>query len=947
MTKAAALRQRSTFLTSTLKPSSLYIVAMRKLLLRCLLVAFVAPNLVAMGSADQPQSVLVIYSNDRSLPANIQVDERLRQTLAVTTNLDLKYQTEFLDYPRYGDEGNSAYDKLFSDFLRAKYADKQIDVIVAGGPQAYRFLLRHQDDLFVHTPVISIVAHNAFSDDPPKQARFLDIPSKLEPRPTFDLAMRLQHNASQIVVVTGTSRFDLDWERRLRTMFALWPAHPPVRYITGLPLHDVLQELSRLPRNSIVYSPGFQQGGGQRAYANRDVIRQMSEASAAPVYSSYSTMINYGIVGGYVFEMADAGEQTGKVVQRILNGEKLTQKDMPPALPSHYIVDWRQLKRWNLPAANLPPGTIVVNHEPNPWQKYKTYIRIGLLLLALQMFLILYLLAERRQRQTAQKQLAERLKVEILVARVSSEFADLESGQVNPAILRTLQSLHDYSPSSTVCIWQLQGSSDRLTCTHMWPKEANDEVAASFPDKFPETAARMSRGDTVVFSGLMTSPNPRASNSFRNAGIKSLLAIPVQSENRILGTLSLVSTTEAKAWPKDILPQFRTIADILGGALARQNAADALVESEVLRGVILDYMQSDVLVIDNDGIILEVNQHWINSASIDGTDSPIVVGVGDNYLDVCERDMGSTDAQQSLHGIRSVLNGTRRSFESEYSRPSPSAPRWFRMTVMRLPRPRGGALIIHFEITHQKLAELERAKMQEQTAQLHRATEMGQLVASLAHELAQPLAAVLSNAQAASRIAAKSQPDLAEIQAALFDIIEDDQRARAVLNNVRTLLKRHTVTPHKVNLNEVVENVILMVRGSAQLRGIQLEKMSPEHAIFVQGDEVPLQQVLLNLMNNAMDAMEELPVERRVLTLKTAVQPDSGSGLLMVTDRGPGIPDGVKEKLFEPFFTTKGEGLGMGLAICQTILQNLGGSLELRDNSEHGATFQVLLPPAA
>jgi C4-dicarboxylate-specific signal transduction histidine kinase len=237
--------------------------------------------------------------------------------------------------------------------------------------------------------------------------------------------------------------------------------------------------------------------------------------------------------------------------------------------------------------------------------------------------------------------------------------------------------------------------------------------------------------------------------------------------------------------------------------------------------------------------------------------------------------------------------------------------------------------------------------MQEETAQLHRATEMGQLVASLTHELAQPLAAVLSNAQAAAHLAASSEPDLAEIHAALSDIIEDDQRARSVLNNVRALLRKHAITPHRVNLNKVVEDVTLIVRSSAQLRGVQIRSMISEDPVFVQGDEVPLQQVLLNLVNNAMDAMSQVTAERRVLTLKTAVQPQNGSGLLVVEDRGTGVPDKLRARLFQPFFTTKSEGLGMGLAICQTILKSLGGSIQLQDNAEPGATFQVMLPPAA
>jgi C4-dicarboxylate-specific signal transduction histidine kinase len=115
----------------------------------------------------------------------------------------------------------------------------------------------------------------------------------------------------------------------------------------------------------------------------------------------------------------------------------------------------------------------------------------------------------------------------------------------------------------------------------------------------------------------------------------------------------------------------------------------------------------------------------------------------------------------------------------------------------------------------------------------------------------------------------------------------------------------------------------------------------------VQGDEVPLQQVLLNLVLNAMDAMANLPADRKMLTLKTFVQSANASGLMVVEDEGPGVPDGVKAKLFTPFFTTKDEGLGMGLSICATILRSFGGSIDFQNRPERGATFQVELPLAS
>jgi signal transduction histidine kinase len=242
------------------------------------------------------------------------------------------------------------------------------------------------------------------------------------------------------------------------------------------------------------------------------------------------------------------------------------------------------------------------------------------------------------------------------------------------------------------------------------------------------------------------------------------------------------------------------------------------------------------------------------------------------------------------------------------------------------------------------LGELDRRRMQDELARMNRAIEMGKMLASVTHELAQPLAAIHSNAQAVSNLLARPTPALAEIQSALADIVDDGHRARMVLDHVRAFLKKHTVTPHRVNLNSIVEDVKRIVENNAHMRGVQFELALSSHEVFVQGDEVPLQQVLINLVNNAMEAVGNLPAERRVFTVKTAVEGNRKCGSLVVEDEGPGVPDELRATLFEPFFTTKTEGLGMGLSICKEILACLGGSIQLENRPTRGAVFRVELP---
>ncbi len=539
------------------------------------------------------------------------------------------------------------------------------------------------------------------------------------------MAVRLQPEAKEIIVVNGASNFDLRWDARIRKTFTEWPTHPPVRYLTGLPLSDVLSELSRLPNNAIVYSPGMQRDGGGQTYSGRDSIRRMAQASSAPLYSSYSTMIEAGIVGGYVFEMADVGRQAGQVVRRLLAGEKLSQKDMPAPLPSHYVVNWNQLERWHLPEANLPPGTTIVNRAISPWEQYKRYILTALVILALQLLLIVILLLERRRRLKTQSLLAERLRFETLLAQVASSFSMVNpGGVVDYPILQCLRSVRDFFVVDLASIWQFQQESGVLLRTHVSPEDAAIRIAITF-ERLPNTVQRLIRGEIVQFSDEEERENLEDAEKFHDADIKSFLAIPLQSDEKAIRVLALMATSKAILWPSDIVIRLRTIADILGNVLARQNTAKALRESEILKGSILESLRSNVCVIDSAGFIIEVNQTWLDFAVENDMPEQSAMGVGLNYLEICLKSASSDESMEARAGILSVLEGSRQIFEMEYACHSPTKQRWFRMTAMRLPRPQGGAVISHVDITVQKLAEIDQQNMQNEAAQMNRATEMG------------------------------------------------------------------------------------------------------------------------------------------------------------------------------------------------------------------------------
>ena len=226
---------------------------------------------------------------------------------------------------------------------------------------------------------------------------------------------------------------------------------------------------------------------------------------------------------------------------------------------------------------------------------------------------------------------------------------------------------------------------------------------------------------------------------------------------------------------------------------------------------------------------------------------------------------------------------------------------------------------------------------------LSRVALMGEMSASIAHELNQPLAGILSNAAAGQRFIDKGDVDLREIRELLGDIIADGRRASDVMRGIREMVKKEQVERRPVDLNEVVMDAVRMVSPDAVLRSCQVETSLDASLRAIEGDPVQLQQVLLNLVINAFDAMRDTPVPRRKVVIATQSNGD-GAVCTSVRDYGAGISEEMRDRVFDPFFTTKNEGLGMGLAIVRSIVESHGGTITIENADGGGARFGFVLP---
>jgi signal transduction histidine kinase len=252
--------------------------------------------------------------------------------------------------------------------------------------------------------------------------------------------------------------------------------------------------------------------------------------------------------------------------------------------------------------------------------------------------------------------------------------------------------------------------------------------------------------------------------------------------------------------------------------------------------------------------------------------------------------------------------------------------------------------ILLYEHRRRKLAEIEARQRIAELAHVNRYTLAGELTTSIAHELNQPLGSILVNTETAALMLESPAVDLNELKEILSDIRRDDQRAGEVIRRLRSLLKRAPFDTKEIDLNEVVLEALDLVAALAHARGVSLNSILAEGPLPVKADNIQLQQVLINLIVNAIDAMERLEKAQRRITVCTARAGDSVE--IEIADSGPGIPAGNLDEIFEPFYTTKPNGMGMGLSIARTIIDAHDGNISADTSGQRGAVFRIVLPLA-
>ena len=911
--------------------------------LTTLVVGALLGTATAARTAPEQPSVLILLPGQPGSPGAAAITAGVRDVLHAEWSRRASIEVEHVNVARFA--APEVVERRLRAMYRAKYGNQRFDVIVAVFAEPFQFVLRARDELWPGTPVVvcSVDEPSLRDFKPPPGFSVLTIRFDIEG--TVRAALSLLPDTRHVAIVGGASAPEQVYHDLIRRAVSKVGGLDLID-LTNLPVSDVMARVSSLPEHTVIVQSIYEVDGAGRRFNDPDLVSDISQAANRPAFTSVTLTLGQGPVGGSVIDFEDIGRDAGRMATRVLRGEPPPAVPVPSFATSVPRFDSRQLARWHLDERRLPEDSLVMFRQPTLWRQYRGYVVGAVALIGAQAALILTLLVQRRRRREAQADLAERLRFEMLVSEIVAACVGATRDHLDEAIRDSLQRVVAFLGVDRGALWQRTPGGSTVSLTHVWQRpSAGARPATLDANLFPYISKRMRGGEIVCFTVPADLP-PEASverGRFEAAGVRSFAAIPLLAGDRPLGTLAFISLYAERPWPVHIVQELRRLAEPFCTALIRVQSTAAVETSAAMAGAVLAALPGETAIIDAAGTIVEANEAWITAARR-GAAAQLALKVGANYLDACRSAVDMPpDIGRALHAsIESILRGEREEFAVEYPTSRRGEDRWFEARVRRLARFGEGAAVMHFDVTARRQAEAAAQLNLGQIAHLDRVAAMGQLASSIAHELNQPLTGIQANAQAARLLLAHPQLDRRELRACLDDIISDDRRASEVIRRMRQLLRKTDFVSAPLALNDLAANTIRLVANDALLQAATIDFLPAPTLALAYGDTVQIQQVILNLLTNAITAAAHGDSSARKVTVWTSAGPGPYVEL-GVHDSGQGIAEADLGRLFEPFFTTKPEGLGMGLTISRTIVEAHGGRLFAENDPAGGATFRVHL----
>lgn len=564
---------------------------------------------------------------------------------------------------------------------------------------------------------------------------------------------------------------------------------------------------------------------------------------------------------------------------------------------------------------------------------------------ALEQFrLIAQIFANALARKHAEKSLEDRLRFEMLLTDISARFVNLPWNQVDGEIENAQRLVCECLGLDLCALWQWSSeNSDLLLLTHIYRSQEEPALPEPMDAKlfFPWSRDQIEAGKIIVVK-TMSELLPEAARDFESYGyfgIKSTCVFPlVVGDHSPIGALGFNTLQAEFAWPEAIIKRLQLVAQIFANALARERSERELVQSERRLRLITNALPVLIAYVDAEcryRFNNDAHRVWFGVKAEDAFGRHIQEVLGEAFFQCV-----SPYVRRALSGehLQCALD-----LEQAVGRPL-SAEAIYVPDVGRQGAVRGVYILV-IDVTERNLAQQESSRLQDELLHAGRISTMGELAGALAHEINQPLSAIMSNAQAAQRYLSGPTPDLEEVREILNDILKEDSRASEIINRIRLFLRKSKMEIVPLDLNSIFREIAKLLTHDAARRAVEIKLELDPNLPLVRGDRIQLQQVALNLMLNAFESMNRKSHRKRCVQIRTGL--NDSEVVAAIKDKGSGISLEDAGKVFEPFYTTRAEGLGMGLAICRSIILRHQGRIWAENNPDRGATFYFSLPVSA
>ena len=910
---------------------------------------FLTPCLVEPVFGSQPseqKKILVLASYHPAAPVGDLWHKGIRSVLDSGTPVSASIDIEYLDVLRFSDK---QYTHLLFNLLHHKYKLSPPDLVIALYSTALEFILTHGNELFPGVPVIFAGVEEQFIKNRQLGPTITGLTSAPRYTDTLALALDLHPDTQSVAVVSGAGIIGRTWGSIAMQAFRPLSSQVNIIDLTGLPMPVILEKVANLPQRSLImYITLLEDGAGNKFLGTQSAF-QISRIANAPVYSFWDVMLGHGIVGGYLSSTEKAGKTLGTLAFRLLNGERPADIPVAKEGPLNAVFDWRELIRWSIAEDRLPPGSLVKFKQLSPWDEYKGRIITTLLVIVFQGLVIAYLLYLRGVRRQAEQDLVERLTFEKMVSQLSSDFIRLSADQIDSKIRQSLAQVGSLLKADRAFVFRFNWEKTRFAISHMWESEGTvpDQVVrgAIVKEFVPWVYDTLISGQEIVVpdTGKLVEYNALREYEYcRQTGIRSFLILPVQVADAPLCAIGLDAIRSQRSWSADVRDRLRLIGEIFANAIERQHSEKRIRAAEWKFKTMADYTYDWEYWQRTDGSLVYVSPSCERisgySPSQFTSDPKLIEKI------IVPEDQGLWKEHQcaikNQTEVRELIQFRIVGHDGDM--------RWIEHACQPVFDEKGEALgvrVSNRDITQRELLRSESQQLQSDLAHVERVVTISAMTSALAHEINQPLAAIRSYAQAALRFMDAEVPDLVNVRRALEGIVADNKRASAVVNRLRDLVKKKTVQKEILSINQMIDEVIMLINSELVMRNTTIETDLDPSSPIIYGDPIQIQQVVMNLLTNAMDAMEDVPIGERSIKIHSRVDADNKIRVSIV-DHGKGIAPEQLKNIFLPFCTTKPKGLGLGLAISKSIINAHGGSISAENNSRGGATFVVILPMA-